>query len=63
MADFDFANHGSICLITPRTPAAHDWADAFLDEHLTWGQCSVVIEPRYVEDIIRAIIEDGMTIQ
>ena len=64
MSDFDFANHGSICLLTPLTPAAHDWCNEHLsDDAMHWGQASIVIEPRYVADIIEGILEEGMTIQ
>jgi hypothetical protein len=28
--DFSFQNHGSICILTPLTPAAKDW----FNEHL-----------------------------
>jgi hypothetical protein len=61
MADFDFANHGSVCLLTPRTEAAHDWVN-FIDEP-QWFGSSIAIEPRYAPSIITAIIEDGLTVQ
>ena len=62
MSDFDFANHGSICLLTPRTPEAHNWVDANLPQDvMTWGPCSIVIEPRYVENILAGIAEEGLS--
>jgi hypothetical protein len=60
--DFDFANHGSVCLLTPLTETAHDWASEHLPEDaMRWGQCSFVIEPRYVQAIVDALLEDGLT--
>jgi hypothetical protein len=63
-ADFDLANHGSICLLTPRTPAGHDWAEANLpDDAQRWGPCSIVVEPRYVQAIIDGVEADGLTVE
>lgn len=57
--DFDLADHGSICLLTPLTPAAQVWADEHLPEDATrWG-LSIVIEPRYVGAILVNIAEEG----
>ena len=63
MTDFGFANHGSLCLLTPISEPASEWVDQHLPEDaLRWGACSIVIEPRYVAPILNAIIEDGMTV-
>ena len=36
--DFEFVEHGSICLLTPMTPAAHDWVQEHIPEDATrWG--------------------------
>jgi hypothetical protein len=62
--DFDFNDHGSICLLTPLTPKASCWVEDHLDpDGMTWGQCSVVIEPRYVQDILDGIADDGLTVR
>ena len=63
MSDFDLADHGSIVLLTPRTPAAHDWTLEHIPEDAQrWGQCSIVIEPRYVADILWGIEDEGLTV-
>ncbi len=60
--DFSLANHGSIYLLTPRTPAAAQWAAKHLpDDAMTWGP-AVVVEPRYVEEIVLGIGRDGLTV-
>jgi hypothetical protein len=64
MSDFEFVEHGSICLLTPRTAAAHDWADIHLLEDATrWGPSSVVVEPRYAQSILEGIAVDGLTVE
>ena len=63
MLDFDVSNHGSICLLTPLTEAAQAWVAKHIPEDaLRWGQCSIVIEPRYVEDILDGIVNDGLNL-
>ncbi len=60
--DFSLVNHGSIYLLTPRTPAAEQWAAKHLpDDAMTWGP-AVVVEPRYVEEIALGIGRDGLTV-
>lgn len=58
--DFIVADHGSIVLLTPVTPAAHRWIQENLPEdRQTWG-LSVVVEPRYINDIVAGIQNDGL---
>lgn len=63
MADFDFQDHGSICLLTPVSEVASQWCDEHLPEDaMRWHQFSYVIEPRYVQNILDGIAEEGMTV-
>lgn len=61
--DFTATNHGSIILLTPVTDEANTW----VNEHLqvegwqTLGT-SIAIEPRYFDDIVEGIRNDGLTI-
>ena len=64
--DFTVSHHGSVVLFHPRTELAHDW----LSEHCSAGAdhtyfgAALVIEPRYVNDLLAHAIEDGLkTIQ
>jgi hypothetical protein len=62
-ADFQFENHLSIVRLTPLTQAARDWITAHVayeDWQLFGG--GIVIEPRYVGDILRGIVDDGLTV-
>jgi hypothetical protein len=62
--DFEFVEHGSICLLTPMTPAANDWDEANIPKDaMRWGACSVVIEPRYAPSILEGIAADGLTVE
>jgi len=65
MTDFIFANHGSICLLTPVSDDAKAWIDLHVldgnDEVQMWGG-GVTIEPRYVWPILEGIADAGMTV-
>jgi hypothetical protein len=63
MPDFDFIQHGSICLLTPLSEAAQEWAKEHLPEDvMLWGKHSLVIEPRYAEPILTGISDAGLTV-
>ena len=60
--DFDLSCHGSLYVITPRTPVAREWAE----EHLAvpsppWGE-SYLAEHRFVPDIARGVLAAGLTL-
>lgn len=62
--DFNVLNEGSIILLNPITAAAGEWVDEHIlagnDEVQMWGS-AVVVEPRFIEDILRGIVSDGLT--
>lgn len=60
--DFNFSDHGSVTLLIPVSRAAHDWVDVNLPiDSLHWAG-GIVIEPRYVLDILNGIENDGLTV-
>ena len=64
MADFELQNQGSICLLVPETDEAEAWVDDNIGRdngYQPWYP-SVVIEPRYVGDIVEGLMSDGLTI-
>lgn len=62
MPDFRFANHGSICILTPVSDDAEAWiSENISNDAMTWGG-GVVIEPRYVAPILEGIEEAGMVV-
>jgi hypothetical protein len=60
--DFNVSHHGSVVLFHPRTELARDW----LSEHCSRGAdhtyfgAALVVEPRYVNDLVAQAIEDGL---
>lgn len=64
MTDFNLENHGSIMLLTPETDNAQDWVTDNLPapQHLQYWGRSIVVEPRYIEDIIVGIQSDGLLV-
>ena len=61
--DFAFANHGSICILTPLTGNGVRWLEAFVinDETQFLGR-GIVVEPRYVGALVEGIYRDGLSI-
>lgn len=62
--DFDFANHGSICILTPLNENAFRWLEAHVvnEETQFWGKSGIVVEPRYVSNLVAGIFADGLTV-
>jgi hypothetical protein len=61
--DFVVENHGTIFLLQPLTPAANSWIEENLpDDRLTFGG-GVVVEHRYIADIVRGAITDGLVVR
>jgi hypothetical protein len=61
--DFLVENHGTIFLLQPLTPAANSWIEDNLPEdRITFG-IAVVVEHRYIADIVRAAITDGLEVE
>jgi hypothetical protein len=56
--DFSFSNHGSICVLTPLTPAGREWFNEHLPvdnpETQFWAG-GIVVEWRYIEAIVQGI--------
>ena len=61
--DFVVENHGSIFLLKPRTPAARFWIEQHI-EQTGWQPYfpTIVIEHRFVTDIVRAAQADGLVV-
>lgn len=64
VADFRLENHGSILILWPISRAAKVWSFEQLrcDDTQIWGRDGVVIEPRYISDIVSGIIDEGFSI-
>ena len=62
-ADFAVENHGTIFLLRPITPAAFEWVQERLPEDRQEFGDAVVVEHRYIADIVRGILNDGLAVR
>ena len=63
-SDFLLANHGSLYDLNALTAGASQWVDDHLPvDALRWGPVGIIIEPRYVGDIMQGIVDDGLLVQ
>jgi len=58
---FNVEDHGSIVLIQPLTADVRSWLREHTDAH--WFGGALVCEPRYVEPLVSALIEEGYAAQ
>jgi len=71
--DFEVANHGSLMLLYPCNDAAREWIDVNIygtdadtgipENEVQWFGGGIVIEPRYIMDIIDGIEADGLDVK
>lgn len=62
MADFLLVDHGSISTLKPLTPEAEAWIDEHIDPEAMMMGTAIVIEHRYVGDIVEGLTNDGLTL-
>jgi hypothetical protein len=61
--DFVLQNSGSVSILYPQTERAREWVrERIAEDAQTWGPRGVVIEARYVGDILNGIAEEGLTV-
>jgi hypothetical protein len=60
--DFTVQNEGTIFLLYPLTGPAQDWIDNNLPEDRTFFGTAVVVEHRYIRDIVQGIRGDGLRV-
>ena len=64
ISDFALTLEGSIALLWFQTITGKDWINEHIDpEAQRWGTSAVVIEHRYLGDIVNGIHDDGLTIK
>lgn len=63
VVDLKVRNEGTIYLLTPCTDAGRDWVKEHIPEDaIRWSKESVVIEHRFIEDIVNGAINDGLEV-
>jgi hypothetical protein len=60
---FQVENHGTIVLIRPLTDEVERWLSENVDSSVMRFGRAFVVEPRYVEPIVTALIEEGYAAQ
>jgi hypothetical protein len=64
---FRVENHGSIVLVRPLTLDCQAWLQANTAEEgedmAQWFGGALVVEPRYVEALVRGLVEEGFVRQ
>ena len=61
-ADFVFHNHGSVFLLMPETDAARAWVEDHTDHRRQYFGGAVVVEHRYIADIVMGATMDGLRV-
>lgn len=61
-SDVAVLNEGSIFLFRPNTEAGRNWINDNIADDAIWHNDSLVVEHRFVQDIIDGMIEDGLLI-
>jgi hypothetical protein len=61
--DFSLQNEGSIFLLRPLTTCARSWTRDFLPSDALHFGPSIVVEHRYIADIVNGALLDGLTFQ
>jgi hypothetical protein len=63
--DISIENHGSIFLVRPITPAANAWIEEHIghDNGFQPYYPTVVVEYRYIADIVAGLQNDGLVIR
>ena len=61
-SDFRVENHGSICLIVPLSTAGIQWIEVHIgaDNGYQPYYPTAIIEPRYLNDVLVGIRQDGL---
>jgi hypothetical protein len=60
---FTVENHGSLVLIHPHTADVQRWLADNVAPDAQWFGRALVVEPRYVDTLVSALIEEGFAAQ
>jgi len=61
--DIAVAHHGSLVLLQPLNDNAAEWLRGHVSQEARWYVTALVVEPRYVGQIIRGAMVDGLLVQ
>ena len=61
--DFVVANHGSIFLVDPQSDSARSHLIEHVSDDAQWYGGTLVVEHRYIGDLINQLVEDGWVVR
>ena len=61
--DIRVENHGSLFLLWPATKRAACWLDGVIAEDAQYCGDAVVVEPRYIRDIVNGARDAGLEVR
>ncbi len=61
--DFESSGHGTLYLLRPVSRAANAWVEEHPPADATWWCGAVVVEHRYIGDIVRGAVADGLRVR
>ena len=62
-ADFSVQNEGTIFLLIPHTDSANAWIEEHIPEDAQRFGGGIVVEHRYIQDIVEGIQADGLAVR
>ena len=60
--DISVVDYGSICLLFPLSNAARAWVEENLPEDRQYFGPGIVVEPRYIDNIVEGARQDGLRV-
>lgn len=60
--DIRVCDHGSVILVTPVTDAASAWIEEHTASDAQFFGPALVVEPRYLDDLVRGMQDDGLVV-
>jgi hypothetical protein len=63
VVDFTVSNHGSIFLLQAHTPEANQWIEDHLPEDRQTFGGAVVVQHRYIGQIVEGAVEAGLAVR
>ena len=61
--DIRVQNHGTLYLLFPASPTGEQWLCEHTAKDATWWGRALVVEPRYLPDIVAGARADGLDVR
>jgi len=59
---FTVEDHGSLMLVRPLTKDVDEWLHEHVDPEAQWFGKALVVEPRYLPNLLNGMIDEGFVI-